>query len=271
MIAGIVTVVTFVAAATAGLVSLLAGWTTNVDRLFLIVAGLLVFILTEAVLLFAVFERRAPVFGRIVWRGSAHERHIALTFDDGPNEPFTGRILDILARLGVTAAFFVIGENAERFPDVLHRANAEGHEIGNHTYGHDVLPLKSTRFIQNEITRTSDIIESITGKRPTLFRAPHGWRNPWLGRAARRAGVEPIAWSLGVWDTDRPGAEAIVRRTMKGLRNGCILLLHDGRGVERDADSSQLVDALPRIIDGARNAGFRFVPLSTLIKESARA
>jgi peptidoglycan-N-acetylglucosamine deacetylase len=228
------------------------------------IAGV-IFLLVEAILLFGVFEPRAPLFGRMFWRGAGDRRAVTLTFDDGPNEPYTSQILDILKTLDVKAAFFPIGKNAESFPETLRRAAAEGHEIGNHTYDHDLLPLKSARRIRDQIDRTSALIEAIIGHRPRFFRAPHGWRNPWVNGVAREAGCEPVAWTLGVWDTDRPGTEVIVRRTLKGLGNGCVLLVHDGRGTERGADASQMVAALPVIIDEARRAGYSFVALSDMM------
>ena len=224
-----------------------------------------IFLLTEALLLFGIFEPRAPLFGRIFWRGPRDRRAITLTFDDGPSEPYTSEILDILKSSGVTATFFPIGRNAAAFPDTIQRAAAEGHEIGNHTYDHDLLPLRSASRIRDQVGRTSALIETITGRRPRFFRAPHGWRNPWVNRAVRATGCEPVAWTLGVWDTDRPGTDIIVERTRKGLRNGCVLLLHDGRGTERGADASQVVAALPKIIDEAHRAGYSFVGLSDMM------
>jgi peptidoglycan/xylan/chitin deacetylase (PgdA/CDA1 family) len=133
-----------------------------------------------------------------------------------------------------------------------------------------VLPLKSPSRIEQEIEKTSEIVSRITGKRPTLFRAPHGWRNPWVGRVARKCGCTPVAWTLGVWDTDRPGADVIVHRTLKGIEDGCVLLVHDGRGAEENADSGQLVQALPLIITEFQRRGFRFVTLSELMETDAR-
>jgi len=226
------------------------------------------FLLLDAIVLVGMLERRAPIFGRIFWHGPAGRPLVALTFDDGPNEPYTGQVLDILATHGVKATFFVIGRNAERFPGAVERASREGHEVGNHTYDHIVFPLKGPRFIREQIARTSSVIERITGRKPALLRTPHGWRNPWVNPVAQTLGVRPVAWSLGVWDTDRPGAEVIVRRTLAGLGNGGVLLLHDGRGIEAGADASQLVDALPAIIGGLVERGFRLVTLSELIQET---
>jgi peptidoglycan-N-acetylglucosamine deacetylase len=224
----------------------------------------------EAFLLIGVFERRAPLFGRVFWRGPARTRAIALTFDDGPNEPYTSRVLDILKRLDVRATFFLIGENVERWPEAARRAAAEGHDLGNHGWDHAQLPLMGRARIRSQIERTAAAIERSAGVRPVFFRASHGWRNPWVNRAAADAGCIPVAWTLGVWDTDRPGAGEIVRRTLSGLRGGSIVLLHDGRGTEREADASQLVEALPEIIGSARSAGYRFVTLSEMAREAER-
>ncbi|MCE5333051.1 MAG: polysaccharide deacetylase family protein [Desulfobacteraceae bacterium] len=233
------------------------------------VCFLVVLLLCESVLLVAVLERRAPIFGKIFHRGPAGSGMVALTFDDGPNEPYTSQLLGILERSGIKATFFVIGMNCERFPDALKKIAAAGHEIGNHTFDHEVLPLKRSPEIEMQIRNTSAVIEKITGEWPALFRAPHGWRNPWTNGAVRRAGCKPVAWTLGVWDTDRPGAQVIIARTLKGVRDGCILLLHDGRGIETQADSSQVVQALPAIIEDLKHRGFRFVTVSEMMEHSA--
>jgi peptidoglycan/xylan/chitin deacetylase (PgdA/CDA1 family) len=230
-----------------------------------VLIGLCIFLVCGGILAFGVFERRSPVFGPVFWKGKAGSNMVALTFDDGPNEPFTSRILDILKERRVRATFFVVGSNCRRFPGVLERLAQDGHEIGNHTWTHEVLPLKFPSRIEEEIEKTSGIIEKLTGERPRLFRAPHGWRNPWTNRVARRCGCVPVAWTLGVWDTDRPGAEAIARRTLKGVRDGCVILLHDGRGAEEGPDSSQLVEALPVIIEEILRHGFHIVALSQMV------
>jgi peptidoglycan-N-acetylglucosamine deacetylase len=229
------------------------------------------FLFLDAFLLVAMLERRAPFFGRIAWRGRADVPAVALSFDDGPNEPCSSQVLDILRRYDVKATFFAIGANAERHPETLRRLVAEGHELGNHTYDHAVLPLRGPRHIRETVRRTSDLLERITGVRPQLFRAPHGWRNPWSDRAVRAEGCEPVAWSLGVFDTARPGADAIRDRTLRGLHNGCIVLLHDGRGLEPAIDGSQLVEALPGIIEGARARGFRVATVGELLAKDGRA
>jgi peptidoglycan-N-acetylglucosamine deacetylase len=265
----IVLVAEIIALAAAGVT---AGIVSAVSRpsLALLFVCLGEWFIIETLLIAGVFDWRSPIFGRIFWKGPRDLRAVALTFDDGPNEPYTSRVLEILKSLGVKASFFMIGENVERFPEAAGRVAREGHEIGNHGYDHGVLPLRSAAYIRAQIEKTGEAIERATGSRPALFRAPHGWRNPWLARAARGAGCVSVSWTLGVWDTSRPGAGAIAERTLRGLSNGCVVLLHDGRGTEHGTDSSQLVEALPGIIRGAREAGYRFLSLSEMIEEARR-
>jgi peptidoglycan/xylan/chitin deacetylase (PgdA/CDA1 family) len=228
-------------------------------------------LVVEGVLLEGVFHHRSPVFGRIFWRGAKDLRSLALTFDDGPNERYTPQILDVLREAGVRATFFVVGRNVGRALDVVGRIAREGHELGNHGLSHAPLPLKSPAAIRREIRETAALIREATGgAEARLFRPSHGWRNPWTNAAARREGCRPVSWTLGVWDTSRPGAEAIVRRTLRGLGNGCVLLYHDGRGVEEAADSSQLVEALPVVIAEARRRGYGFLTLSEMMERSGK-
>lgn len=222
----------------------------------------------DALFIYAVFERRAPVFGRIVSRGRPRAPAIALTFDDGPTEPYTSQILDVLRQFGARATFFVLGARAERTPEVVRRAAREGHEIGNHTWDHVALPLRAPSAMRVTIRRTSDTVQNITGERPRVFRAPFGWRNPWLDGAARREGCVPIAWTVGVHDTDRPGVDAIVSRAIEGFVDGSILLLHDGRSFDPNPDASQVVAALPHIVREAQHRGFRLLTVSELLAES---
>jgi len=150
----------------------------------------------------------------------------------------------------------------------VRRAAREGHEIGNHTWDHAALPLRTPSAMRVTIRRTSDLVDKLTGARPRVFRAPFGWRNPWLDTAARREGCQPIAWTVGVYDTDRPGVEAIVSRAIEGFVDGSIILLHDGRSLDPEPDASQVVEALPHILREAGRRGFRLLTVSELLAES---
>ena len=223
--------------------------------------------LLDAVILWSIFEPRAPIFGRIVSRGRPRPRAVAITFDDGPTEPYTSQILDVLRAHDARATFFVLGARASVAPEVVRRAAAEGHEIANHGWDHEPLPLRGPGYVRDTIGRTSALVGRLTGHRPRLFRAPFGWRNPWVNGAARLEGCRPVAWSVGVHDTDRPGAAAIARRAIAALESGTILLLHDGRSLDPSPDASQVVEALPVILRAARERGLRLLTLSALLAD----
>jgi len=201
-------------------------------------------------------------FRPVINRGPQKDKRIALTFDDGPTEQFTGKVLDILREHEVPATFFVCGRNVEKHPDLLRRIIAEGHAVGNHTYSHLFLYFKSRQRIAEEIDRTQAIIEKVAGFRPNVFRPPYGAR--WFGLVPTllERGMHLIMWSVTAfdWKKDVPG---ITRTTLRGLKSGGIILLHDGRETRPAAeiDRSRTVSALPAIIAGARQQGYAFVPL----------
>jgi len=207
------------------------------------------------------WHRNSSVFGSVLSRLPGDEQLACITFDDGPNPVTTPRILDILQREGVRATFFVLGRHADRWPELVKRMADEGHQLGNHGYHHRKLHRRTPGYVRDDLTRGADAIKRASGVRPRHFRAPHGFRSPWVTPIARSLGERTIGWSLGVWDSARPGADEIVRRTLAGMRAGSILLLHDGDGYDANGDRTQTAEALPRIIDGLRARGFRFVTL----------
>jgi peptidoglycan-N-acetylglucosamine deacetylase len=209
--------------------------------------------------LHGVYYRNSPIFGRPIASLHTAGRDVALTFDDGPNPIATPRILDALAVRGVKATFFVLGRHADRWPELVKRMADEGHALGNHGYFHRKLHVHGPRYIRKDLTLGVESIERAAGVRPRLFRAPHGFRNPWVSRIASSLGERTVGWSLGVWDSDKPGVDAIVNRTVSGTKPGSILLLHDGDGYDIDGDRTQTADAIPRIVDMLTERGFSFV------------
>lgn len=207
------------------------------------------------------FHRNSPLFGRVITRAPGEGRVVALTFDDGPNPDATPAILDALAERRVKATFFVLGRHAERWPALVRRAAAEGHTIGNHGYFHRKLHLKSPSYVERDLSLGAQAIEAASGVRPSVFRAPHGFRSPWVVGIARSLGEATAGWSLGVWDSDRPGADVIARRAIDGSRPGSILLLHDGDGYDPTGDRLQTAEAVPVIVDSLSARGYRFVTL----------
>lgn len=207
------------------------------------------------------FYRNSFLFGPALGRLPTDRREVALTFDDGPNPNATPRILDALAAAGVHATFFILGRHAERWPGLVRRAHDEGHAIGNHGYFHRKLQFKGPRYVRDDLARGTDAIAQACGACPALFRAPHGFRSPWVNAIARSMGQRVIGWSLGVWDSNRPGVDEIVHRSLAGTRAGSILLLHDGDGYDPAGDRRQTAEAVPRIVGQLAARGYRFVPV----------
>jgi peptidoglycan-N-acetylglucosamine deacetylase len=215
---------------------------------------------------YGTYEPNSALFGRALGRGPRRERVAYLTFDDGPNPGATDPILETLAVERVPAAFFQVGEHVRRFPDVARRVAANGHEIGNHTFRHIKLHVRGPRRIAEELGRTHEVIGAVTGRTPRIFRAPHGYRNPFVGLAARRLGYTVCGWTFGVWDSDpRVTAETIRGRVRRKLCPGAIVLLHDGDGYDPEGDRRRTAAALPGIISDARDAGYTFRSLAELL------
>ena len=211
------------------------------------------------------FHRNSPIFGTPITRLRDGDRAVALTFDDGPNPDATPAILDALGERGVKATFFILGRHAERWPELVARVARDGHSVGNHGYYHRKLHFKSPAYVRDDLRLGTERIQSTTGRRPSFFRAPHGFRSPWVTPIARSLGQRTVGWSLGVWDSDRPGVEAIAERTVTGARPGSILLLHDGDGYDPTGDCRQTAEALPGIIADVRALGYEFKPLTELM------
>ena len=207
----------------------------------------------------------SSLFGRVIGRGPREGRTLYLTFDDGPNPGVTDRILDVLEERGVPAAFFLLGRHVRLYPRIASRLARSPHVIGNHTQHHPKLYLRGRRFIEGEIHAAHASITDVLGQTPRCFRAPHGLRNPAVHAVARELGYDVFGWTLGVWDTDRPGAEEIRRRVRRGIRPGAIILLHDGDGYASPGDRAQTAEALDGIIRDAQDQGYEFRPLSELM------
>lgn len=208
------------------------------------------------------WHRNSWIFGAALSRLPDGDDRVSITFDDGPNPHATPLILDVLLRAKVRATFFVLGRHADRWPHLVRRMADEGHQLGNHGYWHRKLHRRGPGYVRDDLARGTDAIERVApGARPRHFRAPHGFRSPWVTPIARGLGQRTVGWSLGVWDSARPGAGEIARRALRGVKAGSILLLHDGDGYDPDGDRRQTAEALPLIIDGLRDRGFRFATL----------
>ena len=198
-----------------------------------------------------------------IWQGPPHRPVIALTFDDGPSES-TLALLEILDRHNVKATFFQCGFSVHRLPAVAKEVSVRGHELGNHTYSHPRLWLKSSWFIYRELANAQKAIREATGVNPKLFRAPFGLR--WIGlrRAQKRLGLTGVLWSTIGFDWLWP-PESIVRHLLAQARNGSIICLHDGRRLKKDPDISATLAAVQAIIPAVLERGFQFETVSQMI------
>lgn len=215
----------------------------------------------------AFFSSRSALLGRVVFRGErADPPRIAFTFDDGPDPAATPRVLDVLGRLKVPGAFFVIGRCAERHPEVLQRIHAEGHLLGNHSFHHHHLgTMRRASYWRTELARTEDAIAAATGVRPRLFRPPMGFRNWHLMRAARERGDVIVTWTRRAYDGVPTSAAKIVARLAGRMEAGDIIALHDGTDPNGRRDPDATIEALPELIDRCRAAGLQPVRLDELI------
>lgn len=204
--------------------------------------------------------------GRTLRAGRGGGRLVALTFDDGPSDD-TPAVLDALDRAGAPATFFVLGEAAERRPDLVREIARRGHAVALHGHTHARLVLAGPRRVAEELDRCRDAIRRAGVEPARLFRAPHGWKGPFLPGALRARGLTLVAWTRGAWDTERPGAAEIAARASRRPRPGEILLLHDGCGTPgADPRRDQTAEAVPEIVRRWRAEGYEFVGLDRLAR-----
>lgn len=213
------------------------------------------------------YHRNSPLFGPVITRlPAARVARVALTFDDGPNPDATPRVLDALRAAGVRATFFVLGRHAAAWPELVRAIVADGHELGNHGWAHRKLTWASLARSRNDVRRGAEAIAAAaaTGE-PHWFRAPHGFRSPFVDVSVTEAGARLVGWSLGVFDSQRPGARTIADRVLAGVRSRSIVLLHDGDGDDPAGDRRQTAEALPEIVETLHRRGFAFVTLGEAI------
>ncbi|GAC1305384.1 MAG: polysaccharide deacetylase family protein [Vulcanimicrobiaceae bacterium] len=229
----------------------------------------------------ALEEPGNQLFGKTLVRGAPTEREVALTYDDGPNPPYTERILDVLARERVPATFFVVGRAAAAYPATIRRIVRDGHTLGNHTWDHPHLIVQSRAAMRAELARTDATLAKITGLHPRLMRPPFGARDFAVMAEMRRLGYRVVMWSVPLpGDWDQPGDRTIARRVTDRVTDGSIIVLHDGnrgricarerRPSNRECDRSQDVAATREIVDALRARGFRFVTIPRLIADATR-
>lgn len=191
-------------------------------------------------------------------------KKIFLTFDDGPNQPYTGQILDVLKEYRVKATFFVCGAALEKDQNTALRIVQEGHAIGNHTYSHTIWRV-ITGLVRSEILKTNLLIKKQTGVTVTLYRSPWGITVPWLRPWIKKQGMHIWHWDSMAYDWRTLKSSDIATRVITTAQNNTVVLLHDGyNGL--GADRSQTVGALPEIIKNLQIEGYEFLSLEEFPK-----
>src|SRR5881275_3270751 len=185
--------------------------------------------------------------------------YIALTFDDGPNEKLTPRLLDLLAQHHIHGTFFVIGENVAQHPEIVQRAVREGHEIGNHSWSHPNLAKMSDDAVRSQIKRTEEAITGAIGSRPALLRPPYGSLTTRQKHFIHdELGYEIVLWDVDPYDWKRPGPSVVTNRILKETRPGSIVLSHDIH--------PGTIEAMPATLSELEAKGFKFVTVSELLR-----
>ncbi|CAN5430359.1 polysaccharide deacetylase family protein [soil metagenome] len=211
----------------------------------------------------------SQIFGRYPYKKETSDKVIALTFDDGPNEPYTSQILDYLNDKNVKATFFLVGKCVERYPESAKKIVSSGHIIGNHSYSHEFHKYFFSLRFNSEITANQAILQKYTGKKPTLFRSPWLWRQPWLLKELKKKSLQPVSGKFCyVFEVLRPNGARIARHALAKATPGSIIIFHDG--VEgRGGNRQQTVDAVKITVDELLRREYTFVTVDQLLNVPA--
>jgi len=193
-------------------------------------------------------------------------KKLALTYDDGPNDPHTLRLLEVLTRHNVRATFFLIGRYVQQRPDIARELSKAGHVIGNHTFSHPNLIFASARQTRTELQQCEQALVDAVGEPSRLFRPPFGGRRPGTLQIARRLGLEPVMWNVSGHDWKGRPAEYVEQKVRAQVRGGDVILLHDGGHSAFGADRSQTVIATDHLITYCRSEGFEFVTIPEMME-----
>jgi peptidoglycan-N-acetylglucosamine deacetylase len=219
----------------------------------------------------ASYQSMAPTgqwYGRAFTHLPRGTKQLALTYDDGPNDPHTQRLLETLAKHGVHATFFLVGRYVRQRPEIAREIEQAGHAIGNHTLTHPLLIFKSAGEIRKELCDCQSAITDAIGKSCNLFRPPFGGRRPAVFRIARELGLQPIMWNITSYDWTAPPATEIEQRVSRQIRGGDVILLHDGGHKQMGADRSQTVQATDHLIARYKAEGYKFATIPEMLGQS---
>ncbi|MGI8589730.1 MAG: polysaccharide deacetylase family protein, partial [Nakamurella sp.] len=208
---------------------------------------------------------RSQLLGPFPFRGARSERVIALTFDDGPNEPFTTQIGDFLAGKAIKATFFQVGRCVERFPDATAALVRQGHVIGNHSYSHEFLQCVRPRAQRAQTQAAQHVLTQVIGRTPALYRPPWLLRTPALYATLRHHNLQPISGEFcHPFEVFQPNPQRIAERALAKVRPGSILIFHDGFD-SRGGNRANTVEAVKIVVNELLREGYLFVTVDDLL------
>lgn len=218
------------------------------------------------------YQSMAPTgqwYGRTFTGLAKGTKQLALTYDDGPNDPHTQRLLEVLAKHGVSATFFLIGRYVRQRPEIVQEIVKSGHAVGNHTFTHPLLTFKSEAEIRGDLSACQTSLQDAIGQPSSLFRPPFGGRRPAVLRIARELRLVPVMWNVTGYDWNAPAALVIEQKVTRQIRGGDVILLHDGGHRQMGADRSQTVLATDRLIARYLSEGYGFVTIPQMLERKA--
>ena len=228
-------------------------------QLIVLFAGLL------AVTYWLFMSPYSQIFGQYIWRVRTNEKIIALTFDDGPNEPYTSQILDILDESNVKSTFFMVGNCIRRYPEIAKRVLAAGHSVGNHTVSHQFKNYFKANFFETEIQVNQKIFQEYLNITPTLYRSPWLWRYPSLLRRLKSTDLTAISGEFcHPLEVFHINSNRIVKAVIKKSKPGAIIIFHDGKE-DKTEDRSQTVQAVRLIVKKLLTDGYKLVTVDELL------
>ncbi len=196
-------------------------------------------------------------------------KQLALTYDDGPNDPHTSRLLEALSKHNAKATFFLLGKYVKQRPEIVREIVAAGHDVGNHTWDHPLLIKCSAKETRRQLTDTQQIISDACGVVPTLFRPPFGGRRPGTFAVARSLGLTPVMWNVTCYDWSAKSNESIEAKARRRIRGGEVVLLHDGGHLQFGTDRQWTVKATANLLREYRDKGFEFVSVTRMMGVTA--
>lgn len=225
---------------------------------------------TAAGVSYAGYASMAPqsqLYGRTLTHGR-NPRQMALTFDDGPNDPHTLHLLDLLARFQAKATFFVIGKYVRQRPDIVRAIHSAGHTLGNHTFSHPNLIFATPGRVRRELEDCGKALEDAVGEHQSWFRPPFGGRLPHVFRACRSLELRPVMWSVTGYDWNAKSAETIFAHVGQQVNSrkdrGEVILLHDGGHLGFGVDRAYTVEATRRLLQSYSAESKEFVAIPEL-------